>query len=39
MKRILRFFEVVFGLKINYHKSVVSGMGIEEIQLLNLLQD
>ncbi|XP_028101309.1 uncharacterized protein LOC114300656, partial [Camellia sinensis] len=30
VKRILRCFEVVFGLKINYHKSAISGVGIEE---------
>ncbi|XP_028087472.1 uncharacterized protein LOC114288189 [Camellia sinensis] len=28
LKRILRCFEVVSGLKINYHKSVICGVGI-----------
>ncbi|XP_028051602.1 uncharacterized protein LOC114256191 [Camellia sinensis] len=30
VKRVLRCFEVVSGLKINYHKSDVSGVGIDE---------
>lgn len=30
VKRILRFFEVVSRLKINYHKSAISGVRIEE---------
>ncbi|XP_028127335.1 uncharacterized protein LOC114323862 [Camellia sinensis] len=30
VKRILRYFEVVSGLKINYHKSTVNGVGIDE---------
>lgn len=28
LKRILRCFEILSGLKINYHKSVVSGAGV-----------
>ncbi|XP_028115366.1 uncharacterized protein LOC114313201 [Camellia sinensis] len=28
IKRILRCFEVMFGLKINFHKSVVCGIGV-----------
>lgn len=30
IKRILRWFEILSGLKINYHKSVVCGVGISE---------
>ncbi|XP_028059361.1 uncharacterized protein LOC114263062 [Camellia sinensis] len=30
VKRILRCFEMLLGLKINYHKSVVCGIGISE---------
>ena len=30
LKRILRCFEIVSGLKINYHKSVICGFGISE---------
>ncbi|XP_028094134.1 uncharacterized protein LOC114294206 [Camellia sinensis] len=30
LKRILRCFEVALGLKINYHKSVVCGIGIPD---------
>ena len=30
IKRILRCFEIVSGLKINFHKSVLCGVGIEE---------
>lgn len=30
IKRILRCFEILLGLKINYHKSVVSGIGIND---------
>ncbi|XP_028104622.1 uncharacterized protein LOC114303669, partial [Camellia sinensis] len=33
IKRILRCFEILSGLKINYHKSVVSGVGINEESL------
>lgn len=35
LKRILRWFEILSGLKINYHKSVVCGVGISD----NLLKD
>ncbi|CAL5403808.1 unnamed protein product [Camellia sinensis] len=30
IKRILRCFEILSGLKINYHKSVIAGIGVEE---------
>ena len=30
LKRILRCFEVLSGLRINYHKSVVCGVGVSE---------
>ncbi|XP_028106682.1 uncharacterized protein LOC114305746 [Camellia sinensis] len=30
IKRIHRWFEILLGLKINYHKSVVCGVGISE---------
>ncbi|CAL5388524.1 unnamed protein product [Camellia sinensis] len=30
LKRILRCFEVMSGLKINFHKSIVCGIGVEE---------
>lgn len=30
IKRILRCFEIISGLKINFHKSVLCGVGIEE---------
>lgn len=30
IKRILRCFEILSGLKINYHKSVICGIGINE---------
>ena len=30
MKRILRWFEVVSGLKINFHKSMICGVGVED---------
>ncbi|XP_028069533.1 uncharacterized protein LOC114272061 [Camellia sinensis] len=36
IKRILRCFEILSGLKINYHKSVVSGVGINEESLVDL---
>ncbi|GMP98870.1 hypothetical protein CsSME_00046588 [Camellia sinensis var. sinensis] len=32
IKRVLRCFEVLSGLRINYHKSVVCGVGIQEEQ-------
>lgn len=32
IKRILRCFEIMSGLKINYHKSVVCGIGIHKEQ-------
>ncbi|XP_028092016.1 uncharacterized protein LOC114292296 [Camellia sinensis] len=34
LKRILRWFEVLSGLKINYHKSVVCGVGVQD-ELMN----
>ncbi|XP_028111966.1 uncharacterized protein LOC114310213 [Camellia sinensis] len=30
IKRILRYFEIISGLKINFHKSIVCGIGVEE---------
>lgn len=30
LKRILRCFEVLSGLKINYHKSVICGVGVDD---------
>lgn len=33
IKRLLRCFEVVSGLKINYSKSMVVGVGVEEVSL------
>lgn len=35
IKRILRCFELLSGLKINYHKSVISGVGVKEGMLHN----
>ena len=35
LKRILRCFEMVSGLKINFHKSVVCGVGISDSCLKN----
>ena len=29
IKRILRCFEIIFGLKINYHKSTLSGVEVD----------
>lgn len=29
MKKILRCFEIISGLKINFHKSVLRGIGID----------
>ncbi|CAL5392116.1 unnamed protein product [Camellia sinensis] len=36
IKRILRCFELISGLKINYHKSVVCGVGVKEDILVEL---
>lgn len=33
IKRILRCFEILSGLKINYHKSVIAGIRVEEVML------
>ncbi|XP_028056520.1 uncharacterized protein LOC114260570 [Camellia sinensis] len=33
IKRILRCFEILSGLKINYHKSVIAGIGVKEVML------
>ncbi|XP_028061933.1 uncharacterized protein LOC114265350 [Camellia sinensis] len=33
IKRILRCFEIFSGLKINYHKSVIAGIGVDEVLL------
>ncbi|CAL5412431.1 unnamed protein product [Camellia sinensis] len=33
IKRILRCFEILLGLKINYHKSVIAGIGVDEVLL------
>lgn len=30
LKRILRCFKIMSGLKINFHKSVVCGIGVSE---------
>lgn len=30
LKRILRCFELILGMKINYHKSLVCGVGVHE---------
>lgn len=38
IKRILRCFELVSDLKINYHKSVVCGVGVEETLLVDFAQ-
>ncbi|CAL5344867.1 unnamed protein product [Camellia sinensis] len=35
VKRILRCFELVSGLKINYHKSVVCGVGVDSVVLVD----
>jgi len=35
IKRILRCFEILSGLKSNYHKSVISGIGVDEGMLHN----
>ncbi|XP_028091229.1 uncharacterized protein LOC114291579 [Camellia sinensis] len=35
IKRILRCFEVLSGLRINYHKSVVYGIGVDDALLLS----
>ena len=37
-KRILRCFELMSGLRINYHKSLVCGVGVSE-DLLNMAQE
>lgn len=34
IKRILRYFEVVSGLRINFHKSVVCGIGVADDLIL-----
>lgn len=36
IKRILRCFEVMSGLRINYHKSTVSGVGMTEEESMHL---
>ncbi|XP_028084312.1 uncharacterized protein LOC114285459 [Camellia sinensis] len=33
VKRLLRCFEVLSGLKINYHKSVICGVGVNDVSL------
>lgn len=33
IKHILRCFEILSGLKIDYHKSVIEGIGVEEVLL------
>lgn len=33
IKRILRCFEILSGLKINYQNSVIAGIGVEEVML------
>ncbi|GFS28866.1 hypothetical protein Acr_00g0004350 [Actinidia rufa] len=38
IKRILRCFEVLSGLRINYHKSMVSGVGVEVHQLASFAE-
>ncbi|XP_028089573.1 uncharacterized protein LOC114289924 [Camellia sinensis] len=38
LKRVLRCFEVMYGLKINYHKSVVCGMGFQKDQTKEFAQ-
>ncbi|XP_028081582.1 uncharacterized protein LOC114282996 [Camellia sinensis] len=35
IKRVLRCFEVLSGLRINYHKSVVCGVGVDDSLLLS----
>lgn len=34
IKRILRCFEVMSGLKINFHRSTVCGIGVEEMRVI-----
>lgn len=38
LKRVLRCFEVMSELKINYHKSVVCGVGFQEEQTKEFAQ-
>lgn len=38
IKRILRCFEVMSGLKINFHKSIVRGIGVEEMRVMEFAQ-
>ncbi|CAL5323657.1 unnamed protein product [Camellia sinensis] len=35
IKRILRCFEILSGMRINFHKSVVCGVGVEEERLVS----
>ncbi|GMQ09292.1 hypothetical protein CsSME_00052717 [Camellia sinensis var. sinensis] len=36
IKRILRCFELIFELRINYHKSVISGVGVQDDLLADI---